>query len=238
MKLGLNPTNSLLGNGLNYIASAGVTPPFTPTDIAGCVLWLDADQIIGLNDGDSVTTWEDMSTNSKDATQSDAAKKPTYETNEINNLPVVRFAGPFHFLSTPSITMTSMTIFAVLKATGSGYPISFQNESNENALIYGFVGGTLEIYNNPRLQIGNITTWKYISVTRESGVGTTTYLNGSQTNTSGSVWTTNTGTISIGRNFAGDYWQGDFAEIVIYDTALNATDRESVETYLATKYNL
>jgi len=65
---------------------------FSPDDVSGLSLWLKADAL-SLNDGDPVTTWTDSSTNSNDATQATAAKKPTFKTNIVNSQPVVRFDG-------------------------------------------------------------------------------------------------------------------------------------------------
>jgi len=38
--------------------------------------------------------------------------------------------------------------------------------------------------------------------------------------------------------FQGDGWDGDIAEILIYNTALSSTDRQSVHEYLVAKYAL
>lgn len=56
-------------------------------------LQLDARDITGLSDGDSVTTWADSSAAGSDATQSNASYKPVYKTNIIGTNPVVRFSG-------------------------------------------------------------------------------------------------------------------------------------------------
>lgn len=66
---------------------------WTPLDIPGCVLWLDASQIVGLADGDPVTTWPDLSGGGYDAIQVAPALKPIYRTGIQNGLPVVRFDG-------------------------------------------------------------------------------------------------------------------------------------------------
>lgn len=73
------------------------TPPATgvtaiePDAITGLQLWLDANAIVGLVDGDPVSTWDDESGNGNDATQGTAANQPVYKTNIVNGLPVVRF---------------------------------------------------------------------------------------------------------------------------------------------------
>jgi len=52
-----------------------------------------ANTIEGLSDGDNVTTWLDQSGNSNDLTQGVGGSQPTYETNELNGLPMVKFDG-------------------------------------------------------------------------------------------------------------------------------------------------
>src|SRR5690606_14284499 len=55
---------------------AGTVPdPFSPADIAGLKLWLDATAITGLSDSDPVTTWVDQSGEGNDATQSSSGAK-------------------------------------------------------------------------------------------------------------------------------------------------------------------
>ena len=65
------------------------TPSFLPAgNLAG---WYKADAITGLSDGDAVDSWVDSSGNGNTLTQSTSGAKPSYETNELNSLPVVRF---------------------------------------------------------------------------------------------------------------------------------------------------
>ena len=56
-------------------------------------LQLDARDITGLTDGDSVTTWTDSSAAGNDVTQATASRRPVYKTNIIGSNPVVRFSG-------------------------------------------------------------------------------------------------------------------------------------------------
>lgn len=56
-------------------------------------LQLDARDIGGLSDGDSITTWADSSAAGNDVTQSTSGRRPVYKTNIIGSNPVVRFSG-------------------------------------------------------------------------------------------------------------------------------------------------
>lgn len=203
---------------------------FVPTDIAGCVLWLRADGITGLSDGDAVTTWPDESGEGNDATQATTAKKPSYETGVLNGLPVVRFDGVDDLLQGSS-DLTVRTIFAVVKSddlapeydglvTGQAgtdgdlgllvTPSGYYTNSQSGAIWY--VNGT---------QTSSVADWSefHIAVVKWSGYDyTTSYQIGND------------------RGIGGRYLQGDVAEILIYDSVLSDGDREAVRDYLNDKY--
>ena len=70
--------------------------PFSPTDITGCGLFLEADSIknFTLNNG-NVYQWTDLSGKGCHAVQSTVANQPLYQTSDsyINNKPCVYFDG-------------------------------------------------------------------------------------------------------------------------------------------------
>ena len=53
--------------------------------------WYKADAITGVSDGGAVASWVDSSGQGNTLTQSTLGAMPSYETNELNSLPVVRF---------------------------------------------------------------------------------------------------------------------------------------------------
>jgi len=108
-------------------ATSGGGSAFSPASIAGLKLWLDASQITGLNDGDAVGTWADLSGNGYDATQATGSKKPTYQTNELNSRPVVSFDGVDDYMgltSAPIAMTANYTLFCVIrKPAGAAYVV-------------------------------------------------------------------------------------------------------------------
>ena len=66
------------------------------------MLWLKADAISGLNDGDLVSSWLDQSGNAFNFSASGSAR-PTYKTNIQNGNPVVRFNGTSTYMSTSNV---------------------------------------------------------------------------------------------------------------------------------------
>jgi len=92
-------------------------------------LQLDARDITGLTDGDSVTTWTDSSAAGNDVTQATSGRRPVYKTNIIGSNPVVRFSGANNkslyasFASSWS-GYSGATVFALLQyneASGTDY---------------------------------------------------------------------------------------------------------------------
>lgn len=93
---------------------------FKPSQIPGLKLWLDASQIAGLNDGDAVATWSDLSGNALHFTQSTASKRPLYKTNVQNGLPGVLSDGVDDFLESAAVNwsaFTQGTYYVVIKAS-------------------------------------------------------------------------------------------------------------------------
>jgi len=182
-------------------------------------LWLKADDITGLNDGDSLTTWEDSSINDLDATQSTVDKKPIYKTNMINSQPAVRFDGVNDLLVTPSTSAAAgVTIFSVVKSadTSGGYLLWLGG--NNNSIIHGYTGAIWEYYATPRTNLGNISTSEFQIITSRVGSSLTN-------------------SISLGAD-AGTIapWAGDVAELLVFKFVLSDTDYNTVYNYLNDKY--
>jgi hypothetical protein len=216
---------------------------FDPASVAGLKLWLKADAITGLSDGDPVGTWEDSSGDNRDATQGTASKKPTYQTGEVNSLPCVRFDGADDYLSfTDPTVATAHTVFLVVKWSAFGgvvlgdsgnYYCPYAAAGND---FYYRAGGGF-VNGNP----GTLSTgaWYLITV-RRSGTTVQFFKNGVQ---QGSDLTLSDNLDQI-LDTLGSYAGGslpssiDVAEVLIYDSALGATDRGNVESSLISKYGL
>lgn len=234
------------------------------------ILWLKADTL-SLSDGAAVSLWDDSSPSNNDATQGTAVNQPTFQANEINGLPVVRFARDFSAFQGPDsdwmgTTYTTLSgglsYFAVFRTTtavvGKGYPgNAAMNVIGDNTggvwNGFGHTGGKAE-FNAFESGFG----W-------ESYTGATTvndgvardmiatfspsdntprlFVNGVQEASGSTAYnTTFTAFNRIGAGFSfsgtGDFFDGDLAEILIYNTALSGPNRQSVHEYLVAKYAL
>ncbi len=206
---------------------------FVPTDIAGCKLWLDASQIVGLGDGDPVTQWDDMSGSGNNAVS--VITPPTYSTNQFNGLPIVDFfSGSDGLVATLNLTRP-YTIFLVASQTDSGNNriissptynvlISIRRASNTVYLEGDVVGSAYGASGVPIIGCLRVS----------ASITTTFFANGADitTATASNDW----GFVSLGNG--SEQAKAKVAEVIMYDTYLSDGDRAIVEAYLATKYGL
>ena len=208
----------------------------------GLVLRMDASQITGTSDGALLNTWPDSSGGSNNAIRQSGSSTgyPKYSANSINGLPSVRFnsgtaAAGDHFKFNRISNIRS--VFWVLK---------------ENASLSDghFLLGDSSTYDFHRGAAPNGALWdpSYASPFVTTGatrlMGNT--INGNSTSlpsgnfqlvslvTSGNV---SANQICQDRIYHGS-WQGDIAEILIYDRALSSDEEQQVGYYLSKKYNL
>lgn len=239
--------------------SAGVVI-FTPSSISGQALWLQADSIGGLNDGDTITTWTDL-VGSYAFTQASSTLRPTYKTSILNGLPIVRFDGAtnkqlvYSGGAVPSGS-SSVTLFAVINLADSsrrGQIIKVGSNTNSPLNGYAFGVGLNTLAADGNEVIGLYEGVRFIDTNTTYGTGghsVTMQINGSGvpsfwrdgtslgsfsgTNMSAPATTTVIGGVT--NNSAFRVTTFDIAEIIAYSAILGATDRASVEAYLKAKW--
>ena len=221
------------------------------------VLWLQADDITGLNDGDNISNWADGSGNLNDVSQPNAALTPEYKTSILNGLPVVRFNK-----NNGRIRKTNFTTFPTTAITE--FFVNSSNESNDGMLSYAstvnnndfllFSSNSLRIYRAGNTNSGisyNGNIWNIGSALwRNSDGRSEVWKNGLQAfNTTGfqtGTSITSGGCLAIAgeqdavdANYdANQAHFGDFAEVIIYNFFLNTAQNIIVSNYLAAKYNI
>jgi hypothetical protein len=235
--LGPSPSGAFSGGGGG--GGGGASPP-SPN----LVTWLKADAIVGLVDGDPVTTWSDSSGAGDDLTTTGS---PTYKTGLVNGKPAVRFNGSSQYGSTANPWPTAgFSAFAV---------IYFTNGAVSNAVLGALPGGVEFQINTLATQeldsVGNgpvatdvvgltPSTWCIVGVTYDGA--TYTFYSAAGAGVSGSAsqsWVTAAG--YVGASYNGgmtDFFGGDIAEILVYDACLNVADATAAVNYLKTKYAL
>lgn len=254
--------------GLRVIQPRAAAVAWVPSDLAGLVLWLDADVITSLSDGDPVGTWSDQSGNGNDVTQATTAKKPTYKTSIINSLPVVRFDGTDDglVLADNLSTATEGTIFVVLQLTAvlADWQTPVTSSDEAAATRFWFCRAYHDA-SSPYIRIrqrnddaadtidGSTTITAgavYLQVWQSSGAAYSLRVNGNDetevvdAGTNSGDWlgdTADRDNFVVGmakRSSEGAWLKGDIGEVIVYDTSLSAGDLGDVETYLNNKWSI
>jgi fibronectin-binding autotransporter adhesin len=227
--------------------------PTTP--VAGTSLWLDAadSSSVVLSSG-LVSAWNDKSGNGRNATQVNVANQPGYITNPlVGSQGVIDFNGSQKFLDVNLgfLTGTPYTIFAVegKQSTAAGnYYIGTRGSTTNNALHIGYrtdttvtfaqFGNDITTAVNPAYAYTGTQVFRLWTDTLNTTSGRSILLNGVSQGTIPSTATLNVsggGVIGQGHNTTTQY-NGDLGEVIIYNSALSTTDRQTVETYLNWKW--
>lgn len=215
---------------------------FVPTWVSGCRLWLDASQITGLGDGDLVALWEDKSGNNYNAVQTVAGQRPTYKTNIINGKPVVRNAAGKGMLLTGMVVPSgSKAFFAVISPQATGI-IQYLFDTETGRLVIATLtdtSGKVGWYDGTWRSIANAAAgFQILCWNLTSGGNGEIFRNGTSLGTAAYSAKAIGGVIGLFQVY--DQWTawvvGDLAEFIVYDSALGAVDRVSIENYLNSKY--
>ncbi len=251
-----------VGNELQIIDFATVP---TQTEGPGGVttsleLWLKADSGVEeaaadpAEDGDSVLNWLDNTIQINDASQSTGANQPTYNEAVINFNPAITFDGTNHEMTASGVaTGADVTIFAVAEGTYSSTKslLNLDNGANGSIDIEQTAATTMQgSYTDSASSTTGTTSATFTAGApflvnyrqQTTGGANRIFINGVQT-----VGTTpNANTLSgdftagIGANpsTSSTRWNGDIAEMIVYNYKVPVTERYRIESYLGIKYGI
>ncbi len=226
------------------------TPEFLSSGLLSA--WYKADSL-SLSDGAGVGSWTDSSGNSNTVAQLTSARQPTFETNELNSKPILRFDGSNDILSDGDIAdldvgTGDIWMAAVFKSTDdSGAQFFFEKGTTSFGLmttaagvLQARLGGTTNI---PSQSAGNWSRTAFVIVTAARVSSTCNgFVNGSAMTTTGTTNSTsisNSDVLDIGASaVGGNPLTGDMAEILVGGATLDDNQRFKIEGYLAHKYGL
>ena len=227
-----------------------VRSKFNPRKIPGLKLWLDANKITGLSDGDPVATWSDLSGNGNDALQAAGDAKPIYKTGIQNGRSVVRFDGSSDFMQTAAFASDLAqpnTIFVVVEVRdpegNTFYILDGIDSAKRHAWFSiaartpdggGFYAGS--VWNPDTTEPKN--EWHSQGVLF-NGVSSEWWIDGASQGT-GDVGAQGLSGLTLGRNKDPSfiYLDGDIGEILVYDGALSSADRGSLDSYLSGNWGI
>lgn len=257
----LSPSSSV---SLSISPSASTSPSSSaspsavpgPDSISDLELWLKADAITGLDDGDEISMWVDSSGNGNDATGVvQTSLKPTWKaTAGPDSMPAVRLVedGPGGgYFSLPDFVsgFTEGHYFVVLKhdsdpASNNAAPIltDWGSSTDEyfpflsDSLIYNGFGSSVR--KNSIAYSGSLANWRLDEVRTASGAWSE-WMDGTSIHSTG----TNTVAFStapfIAHGSTSTRWvYGLVAEIIFYSRVLSAGEITTIKDYLTDKYGL
>ncbi len=228
----------MIGLGLGVTHTGGV---FTPLKLPGLELWLDASQIVGLNDGDPVATWSDLSGNGNHATQATGSKRPLWKTAIVNGRAVVRPDGVDDYLATASASPTLAqpgTVYIVGALAAGGYLIDSvgggRNAITDQSGLASLFAGNGPIQSSQAvgttIRIWTATFNGATSILRVNGVQKLSGDAGSQSQNGFVICARTGGTLGFNA--------GDVCEYIVSSLLHSASDMQRTERYLGAKYGI
>ena len=209
---------------------------FSPASVPGLKLWLDANDLDGDGQADSiandsnVTVWTDKAGGDHNATQSNALNKPTYKTNSLNGKPALRFDGS-DWLAFNEISDIRTIFWVVSRDVGAG-----TNAMLGHSSTYDFHLGGDRFWTNE-----HTSNFIKSGATHLRG----TEIDGTQTNRPVGAFILSlvtTGNVEANQLIKdrgiGSYWKGEIAEMLIYNEALSEVNRKNVGNYLSDKWGI
>ena len=212
---------------------------FSPLNISGLSLWITADTIA--NDtiiAGNATFIEDRSGNGNNVYQNNVSMAPTFidSISVLNNHAVFRFDGNNVLFMDSTIIVGTAFIVANWNGGGSLFPeynglITQQNNPNDFAIFQAEQGTSRLLYNYTMFAISEYQV-NGISQINISPLAQYKIISGSTNNLK--IFNN----LVIGREGVNNNrtWEGDIAEILIYNRQLNSSEMDSVEFYLYNKY--
>jgi PKD repeat protein len=216
--------------------SEGVEPG-GPGTIPNLILWLRADEIQGLADGQPVASWPDGSGLGNHATQSTASKRPIYRTNEINGMPAVFFDASNDGLATPADPFTSLTLFAVYssRAGQSGKLLN-----GGPSFFMGPYSGLYRVFTGLYLNGPAVTGGRWVMHTFRQSLPDSRaehFIDGVAVGATSR--TVNPMAIQIGSSGTyGARLDGYVAEVLVYRGTLSDADLQTVHDWLQARYEI
>lgn len=227
------------------MATTADTPPESEPPQSDLRLWLKADAGVETENG-ALVAWYDQTENGVVATPVSGASPPSLVASALNSLPVVRFNGVSNALSLGDFMSGAdgAEIFVVVKSAPLANTVS-------GLWTFGGAGGTMYPGADGLVRddtgSGGVHTFEAMFPTEvyhlyNVGSGTGYWCN-EQNGAWVAAYSRNPFVFSsaavLGRAMGSGAWfSGDVAEILVYDRALDASERQAVGAYLVRKYDL
>ncbi|CAM4487163.1 putative repeat protein (TIGR02543 family) [Paenibacillus endophyticus] len=228
----------------------------------GRKLWLDANEGVTADAQGRVSSWNDQSGNGMSATQATAANQPILIEDALNGNNALRYNGTAaHLILTPlDLNQNNGATIILVSKSGSSSTGASQSGDSNSPIYFHESGSWGKIYLTPftdRImgrygsgQSNNVVTYVRpsaktgysVSGFMKDGTSEYIYVDGARVQTyTGKLGTiqNNSTTGWIGMAQAGtnkSYFNGEIAEILIYNKALSEAEMNTVNQYIKDKY--
>ena len=231
---------------------------FDPTNVTGCVMWLQAGEAsvqTNMVNG-RITQWNDLSGSGNHAVQADTNRQPLYVTNGPNGLPTIYFdvrnySANYNARLLTSLALTNAcTTYIVARVMDRNEQgISWRRllgSRDKNWFLGAYTPGTFYAHGhsgelsgmNARLKAAYRFNRTYTMSALNTGSNQFFYVNGYDL-TGDSSKNVSPGRLSIGSvDVYSDEGDVQISEVIAYNRALAADERQQVESYLATRYGI
>ncbi|KPA18019.1 Pentaxin, partial [Candidatus Magnetomorum sp. HK-1] len=229
---------------------------FPINNLSKLKMWLKADSLTGLSNGDAISIWSDHSGYNQHALQFTTANQPQFQYSQLNGKPSLSFSGypdgtggaDYDYLNAGQIDLSSgkkLSIFIVARLDNSSpaadqYFVGRRNGSNGYRFGNQYFQNNRQCcteYQSDKNQPLDFTIFNMVADDSQAIVK----WNGSQQGTalalSGDNFDELEEFIIGGSETNGAYsLDGSIAEIIIYDESLNQVKQNIIDNYLSAKY--
>ncbi|MBX2844053.1 MAG: VCBS repeat-containing protein [Flammeovirgaceae bacterium] len=222
---------------------------YSPIPTENLQMWLAADLNVTKDVAGNISSWNDWSAKGSNAIQLSNTNQPILEENQINGLPSVKFNGVDQFLNfNADYLINSDYAFFVVEARNSNkdnnYFIGGNDISPNKGIMAGYYKEDIISLGNFDENLGNYLTDytipEYAISHFEFSADSGKYLtwNGALMDYSSDQTDLSTyNSPFIGRTL-NQYFDGNIAEVIIYNKWMTEAEREDIFIYLQQKYKL
>ena len=216
---------------------------------SGLAAWFNSDVGVTTSSG-NVTQWNDQSGNGYNVTQTVGPNAPGIGQDADSGLPVVTFNG--NQLLTTSAQVSGLDDVTIITVAGATDPDAGGNQTlvtvgalydNEGARIFSYTSGDETFGNSNTTATGGSvpanSSLNINTVTFSDSGGTANFYSQGIADGMGSITATSLAsglTLGSGSYTPSGSWNGNIAEVIVYNRVLSTAERQAVEGYLANKY--
>jgi hypothetical protein len=222
---------------------------FSPSDLSGLKLWLDANDIDanGVQDvianNSTITTWVDKSVLGNNATQSIEVNKPSYSSGSLSGKATVKFSSGKGMVTSLNLNgpYTVCVVFNCLDS-GSGDSLLRRAIQGSTNWLIGPYKGQIRHHADGWVTeslVNRETSRYYSTIAVNNGVRSWFFVDGvDRTQSSTPIGSPNVIHLGGSGAYSGEFLNGHIAEVIAFDQALSSNDTNTLNEYLSSKWQI